>query len=75
MELSITLGGGFNYPPSPVATTCVKVLDECGTVGQGAFRSTKPMNLIKLLLLAALIATVIVFFAEGPDLLTIIDQH
>lgn len=33
------------------------------------------MNLIKLLLLAALIATVIVFFAEGPDLLTIIDQH
>ena len=34
-----------------------------------------PMNLIKLLLLAALVATVIVLFAEGPDLLTIIDQH
>ena len=33
------------------------------------------MNLIKLILIAALIATVIVFFAEGPDLLTIIDQH
>lgn len=33
------------------------------------------MNLIKLLLLAALIATVIVFFAEGPDLLTIIDKY
>ena len=33
------------------------------------------MNLIKLLLLAALIATVIVFFAAGPDLLTIIDQY
>ena len=26
-------------------------------------------------LLAALVATVIVLFAEGPDLLTIIDQH
>jgi hypothetical protein len=34
-----------------------------------------PMKLIKLLLLAALVATVIVLFAEGPDLLTIIDQH
>jgi hypothetical protein len=33
------------------------------------------MTLIKLILLAALIATLIVFYAEGPDLLTIIDQH
>jgi hypothetical protein len=33
------------------------------------------MTLIKLLLLAALIATMIVLFADGPDLLTIIDQH
>jgi len=33
------------------------------------------MKLIKLLLLAALIATVIVFFADGPDLLTIIDRY
>jgi hypothetical protein len=33
------------------------------------------MTLIKLILIAALIATMIVFFAEGPDLLTIIDQH
>ena len=63
----VSLGGSF--------VLCGKVLDECGTVGQGAFRSTKPMNLIKLILIAALIATVIVFFAEGPDLLTIIDQH
>ena len=63
----VSLGGSF--------VLCGKVLDECRTVHQGAFRSTKPMNLIKLLLLAALIATVIVFFAEGPDLLTIIDQH
>jgi hypothetical protein len=33
------------------------------------------MTLLKLLLLAALIATAIVVFADGPDLLTIIDQH
>ena len=32
------------------------------------------MTLIKLLLLAALIATIIVFFAEGPDLLDIINR-
>lgn len=33
------------------------------------------MNLIKLLLIAALIAAIIIFFAEGPDLLTIIDRY
>ena len=73
MELTITLGGGFNTPLAPLRLLAERCLTN--VMQSAKVLAFPPMNLIKLLLLAALVATVIVLFAEGPDLLTIIDQH
>ena len=55
---------------------CVKGLDECKSVGQGAFRSTKPMKLLAILFWATLAAYALATFLdpEFPGILEILNN-